>query len=181
MFGAKVNHRSLNDVSLGRAMDTIFGGDLELMYYNIASRAKAQYGIVSKYYHIDGSNITIVRDPNREYEICDLDAIANGEKLRFIAYRESDTEHSLNFYRKKVGKDVNERLTKIAKKTFVCEKDAMLEVKRHQRNPCEKDGRGTGYQSNRDVPSTFRRDVRGRSRRNCRRRCYAHLSTTVED
>ena len=264
LFGTKVNHRSLNDVSLGRAMDTIFGGDLELMYYNIASRAKAQYEIVSRYYHIDGSNITIVRNPNREYgelddnvprpmlgypkdshtdrlqynfecavddnglpvyfkthdgnttdnkmdrdalmlmadfmsdnrivavadcklvngetvnnliwnnipfvskcpdsfadkvrsfivkeamnkgfvpigrigkrndapeyEICDLDAIANGEKLRFIAYREKDTEHSLGLYRKKVEKDVNERLTKIAKKTFACEKDAMLEVKRH--------------------------------------------------
>jgi transposase len=264
LFGAKVDHQSLNDVSLGRAMDTVFGGDLELLYYNIASRAKAQYGIISKYYHLDGSNITVVRDPNREYGeldddvprpmlghpkdghtdrlqynfecvaddnglpvyfkthdgnttdnrmdtdalalmadfmsdnrivavadcklvnedtvnsliwnnipfvskcpdnyaekvrsfivkeamdkgftpigrigrrndapeygICDLDAVANGEKLRFIAYRESDIEHSLDYYRRKVGKDVNERLTKIAKKTFACEKDAVLETERH--------------------------------------------------
>ncbi len=67
LFSAKADRRSLNDVSPGRAMDTIFGGDLELMYYNIASRAKAQYGIVSEYCHTDGSNITITRDPNREY------------------------------------------------------------------------------------------------------------------
>ena len=265
LFGEYVDHTSLNDVSLGRAMDTIYDADVERLFFNISARVKAAYQILSRFYHFDATNVTIARGPEDEYDVdegvpipklgkpkdnttgrvqynlqavvddngfpvyqkvhdgnradcaMDMDALdflgdvmaderiiavadckivnedavnrliwsnipfvskcpdnfgckakasvideacangfgyvgrigkrndapeyeaydtymtANGERLRFVAYREVGVKHSLNFYTKNVAKTVDSMISAVMKKDFACEKDAMLEVKRLMR------------------------------------------------
>ena len=260
LFGEYADHSSLNDVSLGRAMDTLYKADTKLLYYNIASRVKAMCHFVSKYYHFDGTNVTVTRSPGDplddfaavpafghpkdgrkdrmqyniqsivddnglpvyqrlhsgnvtdakmdldalitvedvmaderivavadckfvtkdmvdrliwdnvpfvskcpenfgekvrekvvrkayegtfeyvgrigkrkdapEYEIFDTSETVNGERLRFVAYREVGQKHSLDYYRNKVSKDVDKIIKSLSNRKFACEKDARKEIAR---------------------------------------------------
>ena len=262
LFGSMADHASLNDVSLGRAMDSIYDADVETLFYSIASRAKLLCNLRSRFCHLDASNITVqcnidkefdtdaakprfgrpkdghtdrlqynfesavddngipmyfcAHDGNRtdnqmdmralemmndylsderivavadcklvdaktvdyliwsnipfvskcpdnfagrvkqsvidaamereftsigkigkrkdapEYEICDIDAEANGERLRFIAYREVGVKHSLGYYREQVLKEMRTFIRSIEKKSFACEDDVRLEIERAQ-------------------------------------------------
>ena len=68
LFGSRVDKAALNDMALGRAMDTIFDAGTEDLFCSIASRVKFCLGLSSPVYHVDPSNITICRSPGDEYE-----------------------------------------------------------------------------------------------------------------
>ena len=68
LFGPRVDKAALNDMALGRAMDSIFDAGAEDLFCSIASRVKFNLGLSSPVYHVDPSNITICRSPGDEYE-----------------------------------------------------------------------------------------------------------------
>ena len=262
-FSAYADHDSFNDVTIGRGVDTMYSADLETLYYTVASRVKAQFGIVSRHLNLDQSDIEITRDPNSEYidlpedmprpmlgkskkghldrlkynfcggvddngflmyfrtysgnvtdnrmdaaalrfledvltderivatadckvvtremvdsfiwnnipfvskcpenfgecvkqrviddaiakgfvpigrignrkndpciEVCDFSETANGDVLRFVAYREVGVKHSLEYYRTQVAKEVDRIIGASMKKRFACDDDVRLEYER---------------------------------------------------
>ena len=64
LFG--VGHASMNDQSFGRALDEIWELDPVSVFYNVASRVRANLHTVSAFYHFDASNMTVYRVPGSE-------------------------------------------------------------------------------------------------------------------
>ena len=62
LFGAD-DHRSLNDMAIGRMLDTIYDADPTEMFFDISSKVRAKLCLNSRFLHLDASNVTISKDP----------------------------------------------------------------------------------------------------------------------
>ena len=62
LFGA-AGHDSLNDAAIGRMLDTLYEANITNMFFDIASRTKAKLSLEPRYMHLDGSNITVSKNP----------------------------------------------------------------------------------------------------------------------
>ena len=67
LFGAE-GHDSLNDAAIGRTLDTLYEADTTNLFFDIASRTKAKLSLEPRYMHLDGSNITVSKNPEASEE-----------------------------------------------------------------------------------------------------------------
>lgn len=60
------------------------------------------------------------RKDSPEFEASDVELDINGDRLRFIAYREIGFRHTFDYYRNEVGKQVTKVMRSLMKKKFNC-------------------------------------------------------------